>query len=377
MALGLKQIKQIIAMSSPWIISFTGSVLAWYTQNLAFKYRLVMGYGYTLFSLNYVVRQIMVPQWKILLPEIFTHPSNSLWWGLINSTVAMIGVHGITQIFGAKKYYKKHNIKSLKQAIIASMSTMTIYYKNTDNQHKEQDSESDNNALYENLKQLLKYIALFGVGREVSKYLKSRPDLVNKIKTEYPLLHLEIIGFLFTIIYTVPNIPSYTISIGLGVIGGEINNISKMIPYADWVYFGNSFRTFWKNWSVPVGEMLRYSIYEPLGGRDNVKIAAPALFMFNNTLHWDFSYNMYGYRAIEDWTKIFVLMGLCVTTEIVIEEKTEKKYNDTLWYKIGSYGVYHAALATALYIYKEKAYIITLDGLLDTFLVDKVLYPTK
>ena len=152
-----------------------------------------------------------------------------------------------------------------------------------------------------------------------------------------------------------------------------MNNISKMVPCKGWIYFGNSFKWMWRNWSVPVGEMLRYAIYEPLNGRDNLYISVPVLFMFNNSLHWDWTYNMYGYRAIQDWTQIFVLLGLCVTAEITIESKTEKKYNDKLWYKAGSYLVYHVAMTTTVAILKKKANIFTLNSLCDTFLVNELL----
>ena len=369
MTLTLQRVKQIAAITSPWMLSASSCVLAWHIQNTALRIRWIIGYAASLFGIKVVMGNIFMSQMKQILPKELTNAYTSMWWGMINIWAIMTGVHGLTQIFGGTKYYKKHNIKSIKQALIASMSSNTIYYKN------ENELEiSQNNVFYENIKQLLKYIALFGVGRAVSKYLKSKPDLIYKIENEYhPFIHMEVVCFLLSIAYTTLNIPSYTISIGLGVITGEIRNISKMIPCTDWVYLGNSFRELWKNWSVPAGEMLRYSIYEPLGGRDNVKVSAPALFMFNNTFHWDLSYNMYGYRAIEDWTKVFVLLGLCVTTEIMIETKTEKKYNDTLWYKIGSFAVYHAVLTFGVYIMKRKAFVINVESLCNTFLIDQAL----
>ena len=371
--ISLERVKDIAAISCPWLGSLSASMLAWYSQNSSLKIRWLMGYGYSIIGLTFIIRKLMVPRLKQTLPSVLTDSHATLWWGFMNGFWAMTGTQGVTQIFGGKKYYDKHNIKSLKQALIAAMSPTSIYYK-SDEQTKDLYSENDN-KLYENIKLLMRFVMLYAVGRKISKYLKSNPDLMYKIENEWnAIISIEIAGFLYSIASVIPNIPAIMISIGAASVFGEMDNISKMVPPFDWVYFGNSFRWHWKNWSVPAGEMLRYAIYEPLGGRDNLMISVPVLFAFNNTLHWDWTYNMYGYRAIEDWTKVFVLLGLCVTAEITIETKTDKIYNDSLWYKTGSFVAYHAALVTVIYILKRKASIWRLESVCDTLLVDRLLW---
>ncbi len=55
------------------------------------------------------------------------------------------------------------------------------------------------------------------------------------------------------------NVPSH---LHLFVFGGN-DEIDVIEPY-DFVYLSKSLRVFWKNWSRPSGEALRYMIYQPL-----------------------------------------------------------------------------------------------------------------
>lgn len=133
-------------------------------------------------------------------------------------------------------------------------------------------------------------------------------------------------------------------------------------------------------------------VYEPLGGRDRFWLSVPALFGMNCLLHYDFSENLYGYRAVSEWNKAFAVMGtsmaLIIFSENVFLKRRKKQIvdasvmkridedneidssnvEDSVYWKVWSFGLFHASMMATLYIVKDKALILNLDLGCDTIL---------
>ena len=83
------------------------------------------------------------------------------------------------------------------------------------------------------MKELIKYIGLFGSARIICKYLKTN-NLIHKIENEWhPLIHAEICALLFSIMYTIQNIPSILLSISATTICNENHRIA-------YIHFGRT-----------------------------------------------------------------------------------------------------------------------------------------
>eukprot|EP01083_Nonionella_stella_P199636 731888_1 len=278
----------------PWIGAITCTLLAYKIQNMKFIVRWCC--GLILLKTLQFVQNYSNEQLIKLLPPLFADSTQSEYWLIINVTFGMLYGHCAASMFGGSKYFQKHGIDSYTKAFISSLFPGQIRFNRL---------KKDQNIQYK-VQKISKSMCLIIIGYTMSKIIQSEYFLsINDIENNL-FVHLEIIGLLQSIIQTLVNIIPNAIYL---VVSFFMDDIEYIEPY-DFVYFSKSIRAFWKHWSRPVGETLRYMIYEPLGGRKNFWISVPILFGVNATLHYDFSQNLYGYKAIYVWNKAFLWMGL-------------------------------------------------------------------
>eukprot|EP01084_Bolivina_argentea_P087502 158044_1 len=350
-----------VAIAIPWISGISGAAIAYKIQNWSFRSRWCIGITWLLFQTKFVLFKFAAPRYTNLLPNVWRDPLLSMYWSGIVSTISMLQPHSIAAMFKGSDYYKIHGIKNLKQALMTGLFTGQIYFGET---------LSQKNAFTSRiviLKQSLKFVSLFSVARMICTYLKNNPNTMKTVKSNI-VFEMELLGFLLSIAMCLSNIESYL----MGMIIAPFDVEFKMVPpYDPFIYFSTSFRDFWKGWSRPSGEMLKYAVYEPLNGRSNNVIATAALFQLNNSTHWDISQDLFGEKCVKDWTQVFVILGLAVSAEIALEEKTEKKYKHKWWWKAMGCLAFHSVMIPVCYIVQRKAIPISIEMMNNTFLIGK------
>eukprot|EP01083_Nonionella_stella_P008262 23770_1 len=191
---------------------------------------------------------------------ISTERMHSNSWLYYHTIYHLIMSSSHTGFFGGTEYYAKHNIKSVKQALIASICPGQVYF--IDKQDKT--SKSVQQRCMSLLKETAEIVAC-SVATKIVCNIIQRYDLMDTI-TSSPLFHMEILALLKSLSNPSRNLPA----IILGFL--FCNQLEVHVPYS-FTYFLPSPRVFWKNWSKPAGEMYKYLLYKPLGGRNNAILA--------------------------------------------------------------------------------------------------------
>eukprot|EP01084_Bolivina_argentea_P096286 173103_1 len=291
--------KQCCLLAWPWIAGSSMAVIGYNMRNTSLPIRWIS--GFTIAKICQYIQNYSNDEWIKILPPLFKDKVNTNYWQILNAIFSFHFATGCVGIFGGKKYFKKHGINSYKKAIISGLSDSQVYFK------------QNKNAPYKALKKLLKIFGSLSIGYVIAKYLKSNPLIVENIKKN-TILHLELLGLLVSIQVSINCIPANLHYLIFG-----INEDIEVIAPFDFVFFTSSIRSFWKNWSRPVGEMLRYAVYNPLGGRDRYWLSVPAVFAMNCTVHYDSTMNLYGYRAMKEWNKAFLVMGTSISLFMLSE----------------------------------------------------------
>eukprot|EP01084_Bolivina_argentea_P243749 408539_1 len=349
----------------PYISSTCSVLLAYKIQHLDLKYRWFISYAIAKGN-GYMLKSFF-KEWKLILPAYITDYNLSVYWLMMNMTFSMLQANQLSALFGGQQYFLHHGIDSYKKALISSLCSGQVYFRENKNARKKA------------LKRLLKIATLFGAGYAISKCIQLGLVTKKQIETN-SIFHMELLGLLLSITVFGVNIPS---NLHLFIFGGN-DEIDVIEPY-DFVYLSKSLRGFWKNWSRPGGELLRFMVYKPLGGRDNFWISVPALFAMNCLFHYNLTFNLYGYKDNIAWNKAFFVMGTGITLFIFTENISLKynkksleenvdvddqnsKFTEDIYWKIWSFGLFHASMATTLYILKDKAVRVNLQNVCNTYL---------
>ena len=231
----------------PWLNASIGGQIGYSAQNISSKIRFPIGIAYVFISLK-LQENIGSPGIKAVLPSIINDENKTYWpEQIILSTLQMNAVFG-SSVFGGKKFFYKRGITNRKQMFIACLSNGLAYFK--ENEYK--------NNRYMALNKIAKYIGLFGVGRIISHILKRNDGYwIKKLENNEIniIVQLELLAFFKCLQQCFQNVWPLV----LNVIVCASNNESVIIKEPNhFVYFYSSFRDFWKSWSIPVGEYLRY-----------------------------------------------------------------------------------------------------------------------
>eukprot|EP01083_Nonionella_stella_P235199 827283_1 len=234
----------------PWLSSCTLSLIAYKMRNVDLKYRWWI--GFIAAKGSQYVQNYANAELKKILPPIWSNCALSLRWLLINNLFAMQYGSGWVSMFGGQNYFQKHGIDSYEKAMIAWLCPGIVYFRNNKNARKKA------------IRNLTRIAAVLGVGYAASLILPTKRIESNVI------LHMEVLAMFTSLLAFASNIPC---NVHYFLFGGN-DDIEVIEPY-DFVYFSQSIRTFWKNCSRPVGQTLRYMVYEPLGGRDRFWLSVP------------------------------------------------------------------------------------------------------
>eukprot|EP01084_Bolivina_argentea_P096287 173105_1 len=361
--------EQYCLLAWPWIVSTSAAVIGYNIRTASLPKRWII--AILIAKSAQYIQNYSNELWKQILPPLFTNPKISVYWIMFNQIASFTAANSLTGVFGGETFYQKHGIDNYKKLLITSLCNSQVYWR------------PNKNARKKALKQLLKLCGIISSGYAISCILKNNPLIRKKIEGNV-ISHIEVLGLLLSIQIAMNNVPSlihYLIFSG--------NDDMEVIPPYDFVFLSSSIREFWKNWSRPMGEFLRYMIYEPLGGRTNFWISVPAVFAANCTFHYDFSMNIFGYKAVREWNKAFAIMGASITVHMLTEniflkdnykekqvvdnreiDKYEKNKNveDSVYWKIWCFGLFNVSMGMTLYVIHDKAMITNIGNIGTTLL---------
>lgn len=143
-----------------------------------------------------------------------------------------------------------------------------------------------------------------------------------------------------------------------------------------------------------MGELLRYAIYEPLGGRSNTLVSVPMLFAVNCIFHYGLSYKATGDMAIGPWNRGFLILGSAVTAQMLLEnhlfgDKGKEKEivdsddsglvkrdsiisMDVMW-QMFCFGLLHASMSATVHVLNGRAVRFDLTNLCDGFVTESIV----
>eukprot|EP01084_Bolivina_argentea_P134116 236633_1 len=279
-----------------WITSLCAGVLAYRIRHTRPWIRWTI--GVVTLKMTQHTQNYSHNEWRQILPVFVTDPQISLYWIVFTVSVCMMWANAWCIFFGGTQYCRKHGIDSYRKAMIVSICPGQMYFR--DNKHSRRKAVSN----------LIRIGIVFCVGSVVSLFVRSIDQTLIEFNV---LVHMEVLGLLFSAALFLANIPA-----NLHYLLWSNDDMEVIEPY-DLAYFSESIRSFWKNWSRPGGELFRYMFYLPLGGRDRYWASVSMVFLANCTCHYDFSMNMYGYRAMYEWNIAYLIMGTSIVFFIFTE----------------------------------------------------------
>eukprot|EP01084_Bolivina_argentea_P211079 359109_1 len=280
----------------------------------AFKYkdqsvyiRFPLGFVSGMLSLS-LVQKYAFPSIKSILCG--DPPKKSIQWMMFNTIWECMVSKSIIGWFGGSHYYNKHNIKSYMDAFINIIVPGQVYFRkcideqNSKKQRAKEIKDGYYKLVIELGKSAMGVVCSLTIIKLISKY-----NLVDNIQKSW-FVHMEILGTVCSLMIGMYNIPN--ILMGFMLNHKAIVKMDKD-PFA---MFSISPRHFWKNWSRPSGEQLRYAIYKPLGGRKRPILSILAMFAYNCILHWqeterrNVTHEKMDLNEIRiGWSKGFAVMG--------------------------------------------------------------------
>eukprot|EP01083_Nonionella_stella_P294252 1000457_1 len=353
------KMKTVIAFASPCLLALPASYTAYKVRDASSKIRFTAG-----FISSGIYLQIMGKYTNPVVMDFLTTESqriNSFSWMYHHVIYYMIMSSSHTPFFGGTKYYKRHNINNIKQALIASIFPSQVYFHGEDKDSEDSNTTTRSRCLCV-FQEAAKTAVYFALTKFIFDTIRER-KLEGKI-TPYPIIHMEVLALLEALSLPLHNIPSLI----LGMLFSD--QLVVDVPY-DFTYFVTSPRAFWKRWSKPATELYRYLLYEPLGGRSNAIFATMCIFMQNAMMHVEFSKSVYGDKNVKQirsgWFKGFGVMGIAVALQVVAENKCPKAWRDSLWWKAIWLGVFHGSMCSALWVIREYALVVNIPAICASF----------
>eukprot|EP01084_Bolivina_argentea_P252432 423708_1 len=210
--------------------------------------------------------------------------------------------------FYGDKYFQKRNILKYWQVILHSNTSSTITF----NEFKNNEISTRKQSIY----QLFEF-SLYGALMYGIKTILSNPKVDVK-SISFPV-KVSILGI--TLLSTLP------IQTGLipSIIGLVLGNRIKIKYSYETPLLSINLKSFWKRWSVQIGDSLKNLIYKPLYGGN---IGVIALFTVNMLDHYCLSYMVrQKTQYIKGWSMAFATMGIgtIIDLKLNVYEKKRKQ----------------------------------------------------
>ena len=247
-------------------------------------------------------------------------------------------------VFGGRPLLEKYKITSLKRGMMVALVPCQVKFVH----------EQKPNLNWHRSGHL---VGLLLFGYAVHMGLHHIPGCMDIIRAVV-FLEAEVLAIIIASFLLLLDIPGHVWQIGMDVIffftADSDWRVQVILPYGA-VYLSTSSRDFWRKWSRPAGQLIRFMVYYPLGGSARPYISIPVMFSSNAFAHFAVSFALVNDWAIPWWLAVFGILGYAVTIEVFADKWMVKRYESEnafpFWYKIIRTLVAVASLRTALYIF--------------------------
>ena len=262
-------------------------------------------------------------------------------------TTALWECSNLTLVFGGQQLFHKLGIQGPGQALLVGLVPGQAKFE-----------EAGKVPRWQKCKRAAYGLLLLGLGWVLWAGLRSSPIPLSTL-TEDALVETELLALLVTSFVVLLDVPCFVMQAILDCTtrcrpaSGE-ERITVLLPYG-FIYTSTSIRMFWRRWSRPAGQLIRYMVFYPLGGYNRAPLSIPAMFLLNGIAHYGVGYALVGATAKIWWNVIFALLGFLATLEVVLDKRLgNEEGNVPSWYKALRLLWTQVALRASLYVFVHR-----------------------
>ena len=245
----------------------------------------------------------------VLIPALLGEERSMISTVILYALTALWECSNAVLVLGGAEVLHKFNIRNYQQAVAAGTAPCQVKFMTTS-------SNSQHTVRRWGL------LALWlGVGLGLREVLKAMPAFIA-FAQDSVILEAELLSLLLSCMVLAFDVPCLAWSLAMGSCGGAItplycHRMQMVLPYGA-VYLSSSPRDFWRKWSRPASQLIRYMVYYPLGGGSRPCLSIPIMFIVNANSHLQLGYDLLGnYDGSLYWLLVFLILGAAVTIDVV------------------------------------------------------------